>query len=62
MNRLTVNMTELGEMTGRSRWVVQGWIRQGLPYIPTGRKHKLILVSVAEQWLKSRQVTAKGAM
>ena len=66
MNRLTVNMTEAGDLCGVSRWTIQSYIRNGLPYIPgldengkPGRKHKRILVSALEAWLKSQQVRIK---
>lgn len=61
MNVMSLNMTEAGKLYGVSRWVIQDWVRAGLPYIPTGRKHKRILASTLEAWLKSRQITAKGA-
>lgn len=57
-NRMALNMTEVGELLGRSRWHVQAMIRDGLPFIPTGKRHKLILVSELEKYLKSRQTTA----
>lgn len=61
MTPLSLDMTEAGALYGVSRWTVQAWIREGLPYIPSGRKHKRILASTLEAWLKSRQVVAKGA-
>jgi hypothetical protein len=51
-------MTTAGKLIGKSRWVIQSFIRQGLPFVPTGKRHKLILVSELEKWLKARQVTA----
>lgn len=59
--QIAVNMKDAGKLCGLSRWAIQGFIRQGLPYIPTGGRNKLIMVSVLEQWLKSRQTTARGA-
>lgn len=56
---LAVNMTDAGKLLGLSRWSVQGFIRQGLPYVATGKRHKLILVSELEKWLKGRQVRVK---
>jgi predicted site-specific integrase-resolvase len=60
MTPLALNMTDAGKLAGVSRWTIQAWIRSGLPYIPSGRKHKMILASALESWLKSRQVVAKG--
>ena len=57
MTPLGVNMKEAGELYGVSRWVVQDWIRAGLPYIPSGRKHKMILVSELAKWMQSRQIS-----
>lgn len=61
MTPLAANMSRAGEIAGVSRWTIQGWIRQGLPFIQTGKRHKLIIVSEMEKWLKSRQTTARGA-
>ena len=55
--KLGLNMTEAGELYGVSRWTVQDWVRQGLPFIPSGTKHKMILASSLEKWLKDRQVS-----
>lgn len=57
-NQIAVNMTDAGKLLGLSRWSIQAMIRQGLPFIATGKRHKLILVSELEKWLKSRQITA----
>ena len=66
MTPIMLNMTEAGQLCNVSRYTVQTWIRQGLPYIPSrdengkpGRKHKRILVSALEAWLKSQQVRIK---
>ena len=59
MTPIAVNLTEAGALIGRSRWHVQNMIRQGLPFIPTGKRHKLVLVSELEKWLKGRQARVK---
>lgn len=56
MTPLGANMTDFGKLYGVSRYTVLGWIRQGLPFVPTGKKHKLIVISEAEKWFRSRQV------
>ena len=58
---MAVNMTDAGKLCSVSRWTIQTFIRQGLPFIATGRKHKLILVSDLEAWLKSRRTVIGGA-
>lgn len=60
MNQIAGNMTAAGKRYGVSRWTVQAFIRMGCPFVPRGRKAKLIIFSEMDNWLKSRQVTAKG--
>lgn len=54
---LALNMTDAGKLCGQSRWKIQEFIRAGLPFIPQGRRTKLILVSALTKWLESRQIT-----
>ena len=56
---LTLNMTEAAELVGVSRWVLQRWVRAGLPFIRMGRKHKRINTATLQAWLKAQEVTAK---
>lgn len=60
--KLAGNMKDAGKLCGVSRWTVQKWVREGLPFKSEGRKHKTIVFSTLEEWLKSRQVTVKGAI
>lgn len=60
--KLSGNMSEAGELHGVSRWQIQKWVRQGLPYVPEGRKAKRIVFSELEKWLISRQVVVKGRL
>jgi excisionase family DNA binding protein len=56
---LTVTMSEAAELVGVSRWSIQRFIREGLPFIPCGRKAKRINVSTLTAWLKAQERTAK---
>lgn len=48
-----MNMTEVGEYLGSTRWYVQLLIRQGaFPFIPTGKKHKRIDIRDVDKWIE----------
>ena len=55
--KIAGTMTEAGDRYSVSRWTVQAWVRMGLPFIPTGRKAKLIIFSEMDKWMQSRQIS-----
>lgn len=56
MTPLTTDLDGFAKLNGVSRWVVRKWLREGMPFMPEGKRSKRIVVSEAEKWFRSRQV------